>query len=93
MIEKEVASAVASIEVPTSGTTVDDEIVFAQIEYGTTPTDFVKNTYSSFAYDGTTKPVLTDTIDNLWTNDDAASGLQLIYVVLNSETNGDLIQY
>lgn len=93
LIEKEVASAFASIEVPTSSTTVDDEIVFAQIEYGTTPTDFVKNTYSSFNYDGTTKPVLTDTIDNLWTNDDAASGLQLIYVVLNSETNGDLIQY
>ena len=93
LIEKEVASAVASIEVPTSGTVVDDEVVLPQIEVGTTPTDFVKNTYSSFNYDGSTKPVLTDTIDNIWTNDDGASGLQLIYVVLNSEVNGDLIQY
>ena len=93
LIGKEVASAVASIEVPTSGTTVDDETVLPQIEVGTIPTDFVKNTYSTFIYDGTTKPVLTDTIDNIWTNDDAASGLQLIYVVFNSEVNGDLIQY
>lgn len=93
LVAKEVAQAVARIEVATSGTGVDDETIFPQIEYGTVSSSFVKNTYSTFNYDGTTKPVLTDTIDNIWTNDDTASGLQLIYVVLNSQVSGDSIQY
>lgn len=90
-LTKEVASASASVQVTASGTTVNNETIYPQIEVGDTANEFVPNTYSTFTYDGTTKPTLTDMIDNIWSNDDAVSDLQLIYVVLT--TNGDEIEY
>ena len=93
MVPKEVASAVGYLEVETSGTVVDDEVICAQIEVGTSATDFLANTYSTFIYDGVVMPVLTDTIDNVWTNDDEASDLLLVYIVLGSEVDGDSIRY
>lgn len=93
-LTKEVTSASASVQVTESGTTINAETCYPQIEIGDTANEFVANTYSTFVYDGSTKPMLTDTIDNIWSNDDAVSDLQLIYVVLASEiSNGDNIEY
>ena len=92
-IEKDVATATASIIVETSGTTIDNETIYPQIEVGNIANTFRKNSYDTFTYDGVTVPVLTDSINNIWSNDDAVQDMQLIYVVLGSETDGDLIAY
>lgn len=92
-LTKEVTSALASVQITESGTTVDNETIYPQIEVGDTASDFVKNTYSTFTYDGITEPLLTDTIDNIWSNDDGVSDLQLIYIVYQSDVNGDVIEY
>ena len=93
-ISKTVTSASAAVEVPTSGTTIDYENVFAQIEVGSVANDFVINTYSTFVYDTVTMPILTDNINNIWSNDDDVSDMQLIYIVQASDLeNGDYDQY
>ncbi|MBR6503065.1 MAG: hypothetical protein IKT42_06440 [Clostridia bacterium] len=92
-VTQEVISASASVQVTASGTTVTNETIYPQIEVGDTAHDFEPNTYSTFTYDGETVPLLTDMIDNIWSNDDAVSGLQLVYIVLSLETNGDDIAY
>lgn len=80
-LTKAVTSASASVQVTASGTTVTSETIYPQIEVGDTASEFEPNTYTTFVYAGVTKPVLTDTIDNIWSNDDAVSDLQLIYIV------------
>lgn len=92
-VTKEVASASASVQVTASGTTIDNETIYPQIEVGDTANEFVINTYSTFTYDGITVPTLTDTIDNIWSNDDAVSDLLLVYVVFQSDVDGDNIEY
>lgn len=93
-LTKEVTSASASVQVTASGTTVDYENIYPQIEVGDTAHDFIANTYSTFTYDGVTEPLLTDNIDNIWSNDDAVSDLQLIYIVQASDLeNGDNVSY
>lgn len=93
-LTKEVTSASASVQVTASGTTVNNETIKPQIEVGSEASEFVANTYSTFVYNGQTVPTLTDTIDNIWSNDDAVSDLQLIYVVLASSLqNGDTVAY
>lgn len=92
-LAKEVTSASASVQVTASGTTVTNETIYPQIEVGSTANDFVINSYSTFTYDGETVPLLTDTIDNIWSNDDAVSDLQLIYIVFGSDVDGDNIAY
>lgn len=92
-LTKEVTSALASVQVTASGTTVDNETIYPQIEVGDTANEFVINTYSTFIYNGLTVPTLTDTINNIWSNDDAVSDLQLIYIVMGSDVNGDVIEY
>lgn len=93
VVPKEVTSAVGYIEVENNETVIDDEVIRAQLEVGDIPTDFLPNTYSTFIYNGVVMPVLTDTIDNVWTNDDGASDLLLVYIVLGSEVDGDNIEY
>lgn len=92
-LTKEVDSASASVQVTASGTTVDNETIYPQIEVGDVANDFVANTYSTFTYDGETVPMLTDTIDNIWSNDNAVRDLQLIYVVVSTDVDGDGIRY
>lgn len=91
-VTKPVVSAVARVEVATSGTTVNNEKVYPQIEVGDTAHDFLINTYSTFTYDGESVPMLTDTIDNIWSNDDNVRDMLLIYVMLGV-TDGDNIEY
>lgn len=92
-LTKEVESASASVQVTASGTTVSNETIYPQIEVGNTANDFVVNSYATFTYDGVTVPILTDTINNIWSNDDAVSDLLLVYVVLQSDVDGDSIEY
>ena len=92
-LTKEVTSALASVQVTASGTTVDNETIYPQIEIGSTASEFIINTYTTFTYDGITVPTLTDTIDNIWSNDDAVSDLLLVYVVFQSDVDGDDIEY
>lgn len=92
-LTKEVVSASASVQVTASGTTVNNETIYPQIEVGNIANQFVVNTYDTFTYDGVTVPILTDTIDNIWSNDDAVSDLLLVYVVYQSDVNGDNIEY
>lgn len=91
-LTKAVVSASASVQVTASGTTVNNEKIYPQIEVGDTAHDFLINTYSTFNYDGETVPMLTDTIDNIWSNDDAVSDLLLVYVMLGV-SDGDNIEY
>lgn len=93
-LAKAITSALASVQVTASGTTVNNETIYPQIEVGDTASEFVANTYSTFTYDGETLPILTDTIDNIWSNDNAVSDLQLIYIIQASELeNGDNVSY
>lgn len=92
-LTKTVTSASASVQVTASGTTVSNERIYPQIEVGDTASEFKANTYSTFTYDGVTNPTLTDNIDNIWSNDDAVSDLQLIYIVLGGDTDGSSVQY
>lgn len=92
-LTKEVTSALASVQVTASGTTVNDETIYPQIEVGNQASEFLVNSYATFTYDGETMPLLTDTIDNIWSNDDGVSDLLLVYIVMQSDTDGDSIAY
>lgn len=92
-LAKEVTSASASVQVTASGTTVTNETIKPQIEVGSEATEFMVNSYSTFVYDGMTKPNLMDEIDNIYSTDDGVSGLQLVYLLLGSNENGDAISY
>lgn len=92
-LTKEVTSALASVQVTASGTTINNETVYAQIEVGNQASEFLVNSYATFTYDGETMPLLTDTIDNIWSNDDGVSDLLLVYVVMSLDADGDNIAY
>jgi hypothetical protein len=91
-VPKQVKTAVATIYTA-NGATFDHVELKPQLEYGSQQTEFLRNSYSTFTYDGVTVPVLTGVINNIWVNDDAAHDLSLIYVVLGTEIDGDDIQY
>lgn len=91
-LEKAVVSAVIAICVTGLGTVVNNELIKPQLEIGGTAHDFVKNSYVTFTYDGSRKPVLTDTINNIWSNDDAVRDLLLVYIVYGI-SDGDDIAY
>lgn len=78
-ITKEVESCTASVQLTDSGVTVDNEVVWPQLEVGSTSSTFVLNTYSSMTYDGSTMPVLPAAISNLWANDDIVSNISMRY--------------
>lgn len=78
-ISKEVASCVASILISESGTVVDDETIFPQIELSDSASAYVQNEYSSMTYDGTIMPELPANISNVWSNDDAVVKLVMQY--------------
>ena len=69
----------APVQLTDSGVTVDNEVVWPQLEVGSTSSTFVLNTYSSMTYDGSTMPVLPAAISNLWANDDIVSNISMQY--------------
>lgn len=86
-VSKEVSSAVGSI----STTGEVDTTVSPQIESGSEFTEFKKNSYVTFVYDGTNKPVFTDSIDNIYSTDDDVEDMMVLFVV--DASNGDNIEY
>lgn len=91
-VVKPVVSAEACVKVLESGTEVNNERIYPQIEVGDTAHEFIANTYTTFTYDGESVPMLTDTIDNIWSNDDNVRDMMIIYVMLGV-TDGDDIEY
>ena len=78
-VQKEVASAVASVQLTDSGVTVENEVVYPQLELSNSASAFVMNTYNSFIFDGTVMPVLPAAISNIWSNDDAVANITMEY--------------
>lgn len=78
-ITKEVASCVASVQLTDSGVTVDNEIVYPQLEVGSTASTFAMNEYSTMSFTGAVMPVLPDAISNLWSNTDTVANIVMIY--------------
>ena len=78
-LAKEVESCVASVQLTDSGVTVYNEVVWPQLEVGSTSSTFVINTYNSMTFDGSALPVLPAAIANLWANDDNVANIEMEY--------------
>ncbi len=78
-LQKEVASATASVQLTDSGVTVNNEVVYPQIELSNSASAFVKNTYSTMTFNGSVMPVLPAAISNLWSNDDVVANITMEY--------------
>ncbi len=78
-IAKEVASCTASVQITDSGVTVNNEVVYPQLELSDSPSKFVMNEYTSMTFDGTAMPVLPDAISNVWANDDLVANIVMQY--------------
>lgn len=78
-LQKEVASATASVQLTDSGVTVNNEVVYPQIELSASASAFVMNTYDSMTFDGSEMPVLPAVISNLWSNDDTVANITMEY--------------
>ena len=78
-VQKEVTSATASVQLTDSGVTVDNEVVYPQIELSSSASSFVMNTYNSMTFDGSTMPVLPAAISNVWSNDDEVANISMSY--------------
>ncbi len=78
-LQKEVASATASVQLTDSGVTVNNEVVYPQIELSASASAFVMNTYDSMTFDGSDMPVLPAVISNLWSNDDTVANITMEY--------------
>jgi len=78
-INKEVESCVASVQLTDSGVTVNNEVVYPQLEINAVATTFVMNEYTAINFNGTTMPVLPDAISNIWSNDDEVANMVMEY--------------
>lgn len=78
-IAKEVDSCTASVQLTDSGVTVDNEVVYPQLELASSASAFVMNTYSSMNFDGSSMPVLPAAISNLWSNTDTITNIVMGY--------------
>lgn len=91
-VTKEVASATGIIITGATGSI--NETVKPQLEVGDTANEFEMNSYVTFPYDGVTKPILTENINNIYSTDDGVSDLQIIYIVdAGYIENGDNIEF
>ena len=78
-ISKAVSSCVGSIVVQDTGCTVDGEVVYPQLEIGSTATTFAKNVHNVMVFDGSVMPVLPASISNVWSRTDAVKKLEMEY--------------
>ena len=79
-IVKEVTSCTGSIQLTDSGVTVDNEVVYPQLEIANSASAFVLNEYTEITYDGTVMPVLPDAISNIWSNTDDVVNIDVSYM-------------
>ena len=77
-ITKPVKTAVGSIQVTNSGTTVN-QTVWPQIEVAGAATAFVINSYTQITYTGSNLPTLPATTSNVWSNDDTVATMVMTY--------------
>lgn len=79
-ISKEVTSCTGSVQLTDSGVTVDNEVVYPQLEIANSASAFVLNTYTEITYDGTVMPVLPASICNIWSNTDEVANIDVSYM-------------
>ena len=77
-LAKPVSSVTGSVQLTNSGVTVD-EWIYPMVEVSDTASPFVLNTYTSMTYDGSTMPVLPDSICNIWSNNGAVNNIVMEY--------------
>lgn len=77
-LAKPVSSVTGSVQLTNSGVTVD-EWIYPMVELSDTASPFVLNTYTSMTYDGSTMPVLPDSICNIWSNNGAVNNIVMEY--------------
>ena len=78
-LTKPVASVIGSVQITNSGVTVD-EWIYPMIELSDMASAFVMNTYSTMTYDGSTMPVLPDSISNVWSNTSTVADIVMEYL-------------
>lgn len=78
MVPKAVKTAVGSVQVTASGTTVN-QAVWPQIEVAGAATAFVINSYQQITYNGNNLPTLPATTSNVWSNDDTVTTMTMTY--------------
>lgn len=78
-LAKEVDSCTASVQLTDSGVTVDNEVVYPQLEIASSASAFTNNEYSTMTFNGTSMPVLPATISNLWANDADVVNIEMQY--------------
>ena len=78
-ISKEVTSCTGSVQLTDSGVTVNNEVVYPQLEIGNASSKYVQNSYTAFSFDGTAMPVLPASITNIWANDDVVANIVMEY--------------
>lgn len=79
VIAKTVSSCTASIVVKDNGTTINNEIVYPQLECSSWASSFTINEYSEITFTGSNYPTLPDIISNLWSNDDSVANISMTY--------------
>lgn len=79
-ISKEVTSCTGSVQLTDSGVTVDNEVVYPQLEIATSASAFVLNTYTEITFDGSVMPTLPAAISNIWSNTDDVVNIDVSYM-------------
>lgn len=77
-LTKAVSSVTGSVQITASGVTVD-EWIYPMIEVSDMASAFVNNTYSTMTYNGSTMPVLPDSISNVWSNTSTVDDIVMEY--------------
>ena len=77
-LAKPVSSVTGSVQLTNSGVTLN-EWIYPMVELSDAASPFVKNTYTSMTYDGSTMPVLPDSICNIWSNNGAVNNIVMEY--------------
>lgn len=81
MVPKAVSSVTASVQITASGVTLTNETIYPQIELSGTASSFENNDYQTMSYDGTSMPVLPDSIANIWSPSDSVASMTMTYSI------------
>lgn len=77
-LTKAVNEVTGTVQITNSGVTVD-EWIYPMVEVSDMASPFVMNTYSSMTYNGSTMPVLPDSISNVWSNLNTVDNIVMEY--------------
>lgn len=78
-LAKEVSSALASVQITSSGVTVD-EFIYPMIELSDQASAFTDNVYNLITFTGDNFPLLPSSISNIWSNNDSVDNIIIEYV-------------